>query len=44
MNWANPKGLIEPAPIAVTFIGGVNDMPEGNKGYFTANLKREIML
>jgi len=39
MNWADPKGLIEPAPNAVTFIGGVNDMPEGNIGYFSANLE-----
>lgn len=39
MNWADPKGLIEPAPNAVTFIGGVNDMPAGNIGYFTANLE-----
>ena len=39
MNWANPKGLIEPAPKAITFIGGVNDMPEGNVGYFTATLE-----
>jgi hypothetical protein len=38
MNWANPKGLIEPAPEALTFMGGVNDMPEGSKGYFTATL------
>ena len=39
MNWADPKGLIEPAPNAVTFIGGVNDMPEGNTAYFTATLE-----
>ncbi|MBZ9788180.1 hypothetical protein LB456_11990 [Psychroflexus sp. CAK57W] len=38
MNWANPEGLMEPAPKAVTFIGGVNDMPEGNTGYFKAKL------
>ncbi|MFD1315154.1 hypothetical protein [Namhaeicola litoreus] len=38
MNWADPKGLIEPAPKAFTFLGGVNDMPAGNKGYFTATL------
>jgi hypothetical protein len=38
MNWADPKGLIEPAPSAVTFIGGVNDMPKGSIGYFTATL------
>jgi hypothetical protein len=39
MNWADPKGLIEPAPNTVTFIGGVNDMPAGNNGYFTATLE-----
>jgi len=39
MNWADPKGLIEPAPSAITFFGGVNDMPEGNIGYFTATLE-----
>ncbi|NNE32669.1 MAG: hypothetical protein HKN40_09890 [Winogradskyella sp.] len=39
MNWADPKGLIEPAPKFVTFLGGVNDMPAGNIGYFTAILK-----
>jgi len=39
MNWADPKGLIEPAPSNVTFMGGVNDMPAGNKGFFTAVLE-----
>ena len=39
MNWADPKGLIEPAPDNITFMGGVNDMQEGNIGFFTANLK-----
>ena len=39
MNWADPKGLIEPAPSGFTFLGGVNDMPEGNTGYFTVMLE-----
>ncbi len=39
MNWADPKGLIEPAPSGFTFLGGVNDMPAGNTGYFTATLE-----
>jgi hypothetical protein len=39
MNWADPKGLIEPAPAGFIFLGGVNDMPAGNKGYFTAILE-----
>jgi hypothetical protein len=39
MNWIDPKGLIEPAPIGFTFLGGVNDMPTGSIGYFTSTLK-----
>ncbi|WP_340075952.1 hypothetical protein [Leptobacterium sp. I13] len=39
MNWADPKGLITPAPEGVTFLGGVNDMPAGNTGYFQVNLE-----
>jgi hypothetical protein len=39
MNWADPKGLIEPAPSGFTFLGGVNDMPEGYIGYFTVMLE-----
>ena len=38
MNWANPKGLINPSPEGFTFLGGVNDMPTGSTAYFTANL------
>lgn len=39
MNWADPKGLITPAPEGFTFLGGVNDMPAGSIGYFTAILE-----
>ena len=39
MNWADPKGLITPSPEGFTFLGGVNDMPAGNTGYFEVNLK-----
>jgi len=39
MNWADPKGLVEPAPSGITFLGGVNDMPTGNIGYFTTTLE-----
>jgi hypothetical protein len=39
MNWANPKGLIDPAPENITFIGGVQEMAAGKSGYFNANLK-----
>lgn len=36
MNWSDPKGLITPAPEGITFLGGVNEMPAGSTGYFTA--------
>lgn len=39
MNWADPKGLIEPAPAGFTFLGGVNDLPTGGTAYFTATLE-----
>lgn len=39
MNWANPGGLQTPAPEGLTFLGGVNDLPAGSKGYFTATLE-----
>ncbi|WP_250437104.1 hypothetical protein [Hanstruepera flava] len=39
MNWSDPKGLITPVPNGITFLGGVNDMPAGNTGYFYADLK-----
>jgi len=39
MNWADPKGLITPAPEGVTFIGGVNDSPAGSVGYFKVDLE-----
>ena len=39
MNWVDPKGLIEPAPAGFTFLGGVNNMPGGNRGYFKARLE-----
>lgn len=38
MDWSNPKGLIEPAPKGITFLGGVNNMSAGDTGYFTVNL------
>jgi len=38
MNWADPKGLITPAPEGFTFLGGVNDLPAGSKGYFEVDL------
>ena len=39
MNWADPKGLIDPAPNNITFLGGVNNLPAGSTGYFTADLE-----
>jgi len=33
------QGMKEPAPEGLTFLGGVNDMPGGSKGYFKAILK-----
>ena len=38
MNWADPKGLITPAPNGFTFLGGVNNLPAGYTGYFKVNL------
>lgn len=38
MNWADPEGLITPAPPGITFLGGVNDSPAGSMGYFRADL------
>ena len=39
INWADPKGLISPAPEGFTFMGGVNDMPAGSTGYFEVDLE-----
>jgi hypothetical protein len=39
MNWADPKGLIEPAPKGILFLGGLNNMSAGDKGYFTVTLE-----
>ena len=38
MNWMDPKGLITPAPKGFTFLGGMNNLPAGSKGFFEANL------
>lgn len=38
MNWADPKGLITPAPEGFTFLGGLNDLPAGSTGFFEADL------
>jgi len=38
MNWAAPGGLAGDVPEGVTFLGGVQDMPEGESAYMTAKL------
>lgn len=38
MNWVNPRGLITPAPEGFTFLGGMNNLPAGSKGFFEADL------
>jgi hypothetical protein len=40
MNWANPKGFIDPAPYGVSFLGGMQEMKAGDSGYFYANLSK----
>jgi len=40
MDWSNPKGLIEPAPVGITFLGGMNNMLAGDTGYFTVTLEQ----
>jgi len=37
MDWSRPDGLQTPAP--AVFLGGVNELPAGATGYFTANLE-----
>ncbi len=38
MNWVNPRGLRTPAPKGFTFLGGMNNLPAGSKGFFEADL------
>ncbi len=38
MNWLDPKGFISPMPAGFEFMGGLQEMPGGNSGYFTVNL------
>jgi uncharacterized cupredoxin-like copper-binding protein len=37
LDWRAKDGLEDPSP--VTFLGGVNDMPAGEHGYFTVDLQ-----
>ena len=39
MNWANPDGLLGNPPEGVTFLGGMNNLEPGGKGFFTASLE-----
>ena len=39
MNVATPEGLQTPAPGGFKFLGGIQEMPAGESGYFTVNLK-----
>lgn len=39
MNWADPKGLQTPSPEGFKFMGGMQEMRAGNKGYFTTELR-----
>ena len=38
MNWMNPRGLRSPSPEGFTFLGGMNNLSAGDKGYFEADL------
>lgn len=40
MNWTDPKGLMTPSPVGVTFMGGIQEMPAGKVGYFKAKLSK----
>jgi hypothetical protein len=37
LDWRAKDGLEDPSP--VTFLGGINDMPEGSHSYFTVDLQ-----
>ena len=39
MNWSDPEGLQTPAPEGFRFLGGVQEMKSGDKGFFTIDLK-----
>ncbi|WP_274474810.1 hypothetical protein [Mangrovimonas aestuarii] len=39
MDWTQPKGMMSPGPAGSTFMGGVQEMQAGNKGYFDVDLK-----
>src|SRR5690606_11491877 len=39
MNWIDLEGLIDPVPEGFEFLGGVNDMTAGSKGFFKAKFE-----
>ncbi|TBW28020.1 hypothetical protein [Gramella sp. KN1008] len=39
VNWSEPTGLQTPAPEGFRFLGGVQEMKSGDKGFFTVDLK-----
>ncbi|SDS01373.1 hypothetical protein [Christiangramia echinicola] len=39
MNWTDPKGLQTPSPQGFKFLGGMQEMRAGKKGYFTVDLR-----
>lgn len=38
MNWMDPRGLRSPAPEGFTFLGGMNNLSAGEKGYFEVDI------
>ncbi|TRZ45933.1 hypothetical protein [Robertkochia solimangrovi] len=38
MNWMDPKGLMSPAPSDLVFLGGIQELDEGQTGFFQVNL------
>lgn len=38
MNWMDPRGLRSPAPEGFTFLGGMNNLSAGEKGYFEVDV------
>jgi len=40
MNWADPMAFKTPTPEGVTFLGGIQEMPEGSMGFFSVNLEK----
>ena len=40
MNWADPEAFTTPAPEGLIFLGGVQEMPQDSKGFFSAELEK----